>query len=354
MRTIRSISLPALALLLAPLAAEAQSGYTITDLGSLYGNSGASGVNNSGQVVGTYYTKYSYASYLYSSGSLTDLGSPGGFTVQPNHTYSSPNAINDSGQIVGEYTYNNGHDTMAGAYLYQNGQIQAINMDEAKAINNAGQIVGSDRAGNAALYQNGVTTAIKVGAGASANAINSFGQIAGGDGLYAFLYQNGVEQILPPLDGSKGSIGYGLNNSGIVVGASGASDNHGHAVYWKNGVPYNISPSGVNSTALAINNSGLIVGYAGLSNGDNMAFVYQNGQMTDLLAGSIWHDGEATAINDSGQIVGQATLPDGRIHAFLATPNAVPAPGSLLTLGVGAGVMLLAARRRRRNAAARS
>ena len=91
----------------------------------------------------------------------------------------------------------------------------------------------------------------------------------------------------------------------------------------------------------------MIVGYAGLLSGTDTAFVYQNGQMIDLLAGTIWHDGEATAINDSGQIVGQATLPNGAIHAFLATPVAVPEPGSLLTFGAGMSVLLLAARRRK-------
>jgi hypothetical protein len=77
--------------------------------------------------------------------------------------------------------------------------------------------------------------------------------------------------------------------------------------------------------------------------------VYKDGQMSDVFAGTGWADGTARGINDNGQIVGDGIF-NGGFHAFLATPNAVPAPGSLLTFGLGTGVLLLAARRRKRAA----
>src|SRR6185369_8175765 len=71
--------------------------YSVTDLGTLGGSfSSPSAINNSGQIAG-------YASlagdetnhgFLYSGGVITDLGTLGG-------SYSAAWAMNDSGQIAG-------------------------------------------------------------------------------------------------------------------------------------------------------------------------------------------------------------------------------------------------------------
>ena len=364
MQHLQGIVPLALALQLAPLAAAAQSGYTITDLGSPAGaaSSYAAGVNNSGQIVGRYDTAYGYAAFVYSNGKMTDLGNIDIYG-DPYHTTAAASSVNDSGQIVGAFTYRapdpvNGVSAF-GAFLYENGQMRPIGgqynhaesgLQSAQAINNTGQVVGYDLYGKAALYQNGVTIELNLQAKTTrANAINNQGMIVGNDGTGAFSYQNDVEQILPALDPAinYGSEALGINDSGKVVGYSGASDRFSHATLWQNGVPYDLGSFGRGSVAYDINNSDMVVGYANLPNGQITAFIYQNGQMTDLLAGTLWHNGAAESINDSGQIVGWAISPSGAIHAFLATPNAVPEPGAL-ACGVAAGVLLLAARRKRR------
>ncbi len=70
----------------------------VTDLGI----SGffATGINNSGQIVGQYNDESIEHSVLWQNGTLTELGTPSGFM------YTVAMAINDSGQIVGSVNKN--------------------------------------------------------------------------------------------------------------------------------------------------------------------------------------------------------------------------------------------------------
>jgi len=70
--------------------------YTITDLGTLDGYTGsqATAINDAGQITGDVYTSSgSYTAFLYSSGTMTSLGSLGGSSIG----YS----INKYGQVAG-------------------------------------------------------------------------------------------------------------------------------------------------------------------------------------------------------------------------------------------------------------
>jgi probable HAF family extracellular repeat protein len=68
----------------------------------------AYGINNEGQVVGYVFAVGSVHSFLYSAGSMTDLGTLNGFA-----TYAQ--SINDAGQIVGYALPTSGADH---AFLY--------------------------------------------------------------------------------------------------------------------------------------------------------------------------------------------------------------------------------------------
>ena len=174
-----------MAFLLAVQAGSAfgQVQYAITDLGTL---GAVAGINDSGQVVGFYYTGIggSYHAYLFSgSGPMQDIGTLGGPS-------SNATCININGQIVGTA------DTTAGyghAFLYSgNGPMQDLGTlggpyySQACGINDFGQIVGN--AGTKAGYN------------------------------HAFLYSgSGPMKDLGTL-GGPASLAEFINNNGQIVG----------------------------------------------------------------------------------------------------------------------------------------
>ena len=120
------------------------TGGVMTDLGGFGPEGEAFGINNQGQVVGYCYTSEgsydTFDSFLYSSGTMLDLGFPGS-------TRSQAYAINENGGAVGlVYTSSNTF-----AFLYSGGTLQNLNdliapsnwnLLDAKGINDSGQIVG--------------------------------------------------------------------------------------------------------------------------------------------------------------------------------------------------------------------
>jgi probable HAF family extracellular repeat protein len=143
--------------------------YTNIDVpGSI--ETGAEEINNSGEVVGSYYEGSSYSGFIYSNGVYTTLDFPGS-----TNTYLS--GINNSGEIVGSYHTGSGSEAFT--------------------------------------YSNGVFTALDLPAGPSG--INDSGQIIGGQ-YPPYLYSDGVSTTLVP----PGQINYitavAINNSGEVIG----------------------------------------------------------------------------------------------------------------------------------------
>jgi probable HAF family extracellular repeat protein len=135
---------------------------------------------------------------------MSDLGTLGGYS-------SVAYAINDSGQIVGSA---NGATGSYHAFLYSNGTMSDLgalggalyDYSEAYAINGSGQVVGRSDTGSSDtyrpyhpfLYSNGQMTDIGTfGGNGLARFINSSGQAAGYSGtatgaVHAFLYGNGA------------------------------------------------------------------------------------------------------------------------------------------------------------------
>lgn len=320
--------------------------YRVIDIGSLGGNSYASAINNLGQVVGGSYTSTGeHQAFVYSEGRIRSLGSP----FESVNSYAT--GINDSGRIVGEYINN----SVRGAFTYYNGVSTGIitnsgrYLSSATGINNAGQISGYSSLLNgmmgvtALLYTGGELTGTGpasslAGAYSAAFGLNDNGDMVGfsyTDSGYehAFLYADGKMIDVGTISSALGSTSYGyaINNLGQIVGTSG-----GNAFSYYDGsmIDLGLLPGGRYSTAYGVNDNGQIVGeaYVGF---DRRAFLYSEDMMYDLNSLTI-NDGfnilTASGINQNGWIVGTA-LVNGQEHAVLLQP--VPLPATIWLLGSG-------------------
>jgi probable HAF family extracellular repeat protein len=320
--------------------------YTITDLGGMGGNDSsiAYGINDAGQVVGYAATPDSAAhGFLYTNGTMTDLGTLGG-----NQSYAT--GINNSGQIAGWANTDSG---AIHAFIYSNSSgmtdIGTLggSYSVASGINDAGQVVGeSDVSGNvhAFLSTNGTMTDLGtlLGASSSATGVNQSGQVTGlfstfTNGVqvqHSFLYSGGHMTDIGTLGGGASSAS-GINNAGQVVGWAQTSSNVFDAFLYSNGSMHDLgnlgaSSAGVASEAFGINNSGQVVGLSYTTSGDQHQFLdqhpflYTNGTMYDLnnlVAAGGMSDfsvlSAANAVNSQGWVVGFGSA-NGVPHAYLA------------------------------------
>jgi probable HAF family extracellular repeat protein len=318
-RSLLGVSAVVVALAVVVGNALGQVQYTVTDLGTLSGGnrSEAYGINDSGQVVGwAQVDGAAYHAFLYSGGTMQDLGTFGGASSQ---AYG----INDSGQIVGWAQTSGGAQH---AFLYSGGSMQDLGLGQAFGINDSGQAVGT----SFAVGFNGV------GGNSVAYGINNNGQIVGGaitpDGAqHAFLFSGGSMQDLgtigtPYYDYNPSSQAMGINDSGQIAGYSdlnaGSAGILNHAFLYGGGSGLVLQDLGTlggvsgASEAFGINDSGQVVGFTSISGGADHAFVYSVGSMHDLNnlipSSSDWILTEATAINNEGQIVGYGDNPSGQ------------------------------------------
>lgn len=254
---------------------------TMHDLGSLSpnGNSGALGINDNGVIVGGSnfnYTTDGHA-FIY-DGSMHDLGGLGG-------RESVATGINNLGQIIGSYYPGFGPH----AFLYDGTKHDLGSLggstSEANAINNHTEVTGTARINpdsvpgisHAFLYDGTMHDLGTLGGDQSVgNGINDQGwvvgqsDISGNSAHHAFLY-NGTLSDLGTLGGPD-SIAYGINNGGQIVGQASINDESVGLAFI-----YTVQDGMVDLNSLiapdsdwtllsanAINDAGQIVGFGGI------------------------------------------------------------------------------------------
>ncbi len=281
-------------------------------------------INNLGEVAGWSSPPYApdtIEPFLYSNGTVTDLGKPGALA---NHAVV-PSAINDSGQIVMTVYARADQNQGPTAYLNSAGVYSSLgtlggSQSTAGDINNAGQAVG-------------------------------MASLAGDSAWHAFLSVNGAMTDLGTLGGTS-SAASGINDSGQIVGSSSlSSDSSSHAFLYSGGVMKDLGTlGGAISSASGINNAGVIVGSSTTASGSSTPFVYYGGIMTDLNsllpANSGWQLSYVAQINDSNQVVGYGSF-NGQQHYFLLDLSLTETPEPTTALLICGGIAGIAVLRRR-------
>jgi probable HAF family extracellular repeat protein len=269
----------------------------MTDLGTLGGASSfPAAINDMGQIVGAAFppgnpTDPQFAplltihAFLYSGGVMTDLGAAGG-TLS-----SGATGINNSGKVVGTLNLPNGNSH---GFIYSNGVLQELLTPPAdliglSGINNQNLVVGQYLAEGSNVVQAFTYDAAHTinflgtlgGSGSFAIAANDAGKVVGAslvpsapeEVFHAFLYQGSGLIDLGTLPNQTSSEAHDINAAGQIVGISFHVDlGTPRGFLYSNGVMYDLNSlipadSGWEiMNATSINDLGQIVGQ-GVRNG---------------------------------------------------------------------------------------
>ncbi len=243
----------------------------------------AYGLNNLGQIVGTYTAAGVGHGFLYDSGVFTTIDDPQG-------TGTLVTGINDGSEVVG-YSSARGFSELNGVYT-------SISYPGSKAtfpssVNNSGDIVGS--------YDDGQGK------------------------QHGFLFSNGVYTTIDPPNSAVTLLG-GINNNRIIAGTVCLSTTrkcHGF-IYSQGRFAYVTYPGSVGAQVLGLNDAVDLAGDEDSASGLENDFTYST--VTGKFVGfevANSRDTAAYGINNSGEVVGFFTQ-GATFSGYYLQPTAVP------------------------------
>jgi hypothetical protein len=249
-------------------------------------------------------------------------------------TLNDIRGLNNLGQIVGSYTLGGRqYSFIKNGDTYSTLDIPGTN-HFAWGINDHGQVVGrviTDNSWLGYIYNTTTSslTTIKVPGSYSTAVygINNVGQICGyfNDGRQlSYMYDLNTEKwSYLNKDGATQTWAFGINGAGTIVG-DGIISGHNYG-YTYDGTFHDLNVPGAQNTRLVgINDHGDIVGRYWNDGGTINCFVYRNGnfETLDMPGAEIVR---IFGINNAGQIVGLYTKDSGTTyHGFLGTPVNLP------------------------------
>jgi probable HAF family extracellular repeat protein len=299
----------ALAIGAASAAAPEKYTYTVIDYPEAF-NTGVFGINQSGQLSGTYFDHKGIAhAFTYREGKYTAIDYP-----DAERTFGF--GIDDTGRVVGYYI----KDGLTHGFMYDTGKFTALDYPKAQSsraygINASGQIVGSyqeSRDGNP----------------------------------HGFLLSHGKYTAIA-FPGATRTEAFGINDAGQIVGYFTDSTSAVHGFLDKAGVLTRIDlPKALRTNLYGISRTGKVCGTVADA-GRNHGFIDDAGYRKLNFPGALSTFG--FALNDSGQVVGQYVDEDSVDHGFMATPGGTQAPQISKRLGpdstaVGVGEFTLQVR----------
>ncbi|MEV0230782.1 hypothetical protein [Nonomuraea sp. NPDC050786] len=306
----------------APTASKAR----IIDLGPLNTNMGyVTAINNKSEVAAAVWgptdgpAGVGGRAVLFSGGSVVDIHASLGAGVPNSHATD----VNDDGTVVGTIDGN-------ASFLFKDGKATRIEPALAKAVNNKGQVVGSNwiRDSDGSVLR---LSAFKDQV-VEATSLNERGQVVGGadmnpdknDKMYrAFRTRPGqpIDVTRDRLEYKDSTVAFDINDRGQVAGY-GTEENGGYVplIWDENGRVQPIdTPHG--GMVNAINNAGTGVGRMYDKQGWLRAGLFENGvgiYLHTLVPEAGWNLKWAIDINDLGQIAGIGVPPGETLdHAFL-------------------------------------
>ena len=299
--------------------------------------------NDKGQVAGYYYDAAGNHGYVETAGSFITIDVPGSSAVYASGpgVDTIATAINNVGQVAGQYDTENEGYTRVRSFLYAGGTLTAIDVPgssytAAFGLNDKGQVVG---------FYDDITTYKLRGFVYADGAFTTFD--APGDGFTLPYAINNVGEVAGSYNENGGSHGFLRDAAGAftTVDVPGS----GYMAYDDGGNKVTVPATEVRS----LNDKSQIIGEYTDATG-TYSFLGTAGVFANLPLPSPTHYSnpwaETYGINNAGQIVGEYWETSQSSYGILGTPEvavAVPESGSFALLGVGLlGVAAVRAGRR--------